>query len=197
MPESVTSFFTEPADFAADLAKEGSGSLVITYFNARKDYIDRLLPVGQRRIVSGTMALYDGMLQMVHPDFVVDEAALATLPAIQPIYPLTEGLTPQALRRAVAAALEQVPPLAEWLDASLLGREKWPGFGDALRTLHRPAEPPISPGGPAGRGSPMTRCWRACSRSPWCAPICGGTAAAHAPMTGACRPRCWRRCRSN
>ncbi len=122
-------------------ASDDTGSLVITYFNARKDYIDRLLPVGQRRIVSGTMALYDGMLQMVHPDFVVDEAGLASLPAIQPIYPLTEGLTPQALRRAIAAALDQVPALAEWLDAALLAREKWPGFGEALRMLHRPAEP--------------------------------------------------------
>jgi len=90
-------------------ASDGTGSLVITYFNARKDYIDRLLPVGQRRIVSGTMALYDGMLQMVHPDFVVGEADIASLPAIQPVYPLTEGLTPQALRRAIAAALDQVP----------------------------------------------------------------------------------------
>jgi ATP-dependent DNA helicase RecG len=122
-------------------ASDHTGSLVITYFNARKDHIDRLLPVGRRRIVSGTMALYDGMLQMVHPDFVVDEAGLASLPAIEPIYPLTEGLTPQALRRAIAAALDQVPALAEWLDAALLAREKWPGFGDALRTLHRPAEP--------------------------------------------------------
>jgi ATP-dependent DNA helicase RecG len=122
-------------------ASDATGSLVITYFNARKDHIDRLLPMGQRRIVSGTMALYDGMLQMVHPDFVVDEAGLASLPAIQPVYPLTEGLTPQALRRAIAAALDRVPVLGEWLDASLLAREKWPGFGDALRALHRPAEP--------------------------------------------------------
>ena len=122
-------------------ASDATGSLVITYFNARKDYIDRLLPVGQHRIASGTMALYDGMLQMVHPDFVVDEAGLASLPAIQPIYPLTEGLTPQALRRAIAAALDRVPVLGEWLDAALLAREKWPGFGDALRALHRPTEP--------------------------------------------------------
>jgi ATP-dependent DNA helicase RecG len=122
-------------------ANDDTGSLVITYFNARKDYIDRLLPVGQRRIVSGTMALYDGMLQMVHPDFVVEEAALASMPAIQPVYPLTEGLTPQALRRAIAAALERVPALAEWLDAALLAREKWPAFGNALQALHRPTEP--------------------------------------------------------
>ncbi len=122
-------------------ASDGTADLVITYFNARKDYIDRLLPVGERRIVSGTTALYDGVLQMVHPDFVVDEAALATLPAIQPVYPLTEGLTPMALRRSIAAALERVPALDEWLDAALLAREKWPGFADAVRTLHRPAEP--------------------------------------------------------
>jgi ATP-dependent DNA helicase RecG len=122
-------------------ASDDTGDLVITYFNARKDYIDRLLPVGERRIVSGTIALYDGMRQMVHPDLVVDEAGLASMPAIQPIYPLTEGLTPQALRRAIAAALERVPALAEWLDTALLAREKWPGFGDALHTLHRPAEP--------------------------------------------------------
>jgi ATP-dependent DNA helicase RecG len=122
-------------------ASDDTGDLVITYFNARKDYIDRLLPVGERRIVSGTIALYDGMRQMVHPDLVVDEAGLASMPAIQPIYPLTEGLTPQALRRAIAAALERVPALAEWLDAALLAREKWPGFGAALHKLHRPAEP--------------------------------------------------------
>jgi ATP-dependent DNA helicase RecG len=122
-------------------ASDDTGDLVITYFNARKEYIDRLLPVGSRRIVSGTIALYDGMLQMVHPDFVVDEATLAGLPAIQPVYPLTEGLTPQALRRSITAALEQVPLLAEWLDPAFIAREKWPGFGDALRTLHRPAEP--------------------------------------------------------
>jgi ATP-dependent DNA helicase RecG len=122
-------------------ASDGTGDVVITYFNARKDYIDRLLPVGQRRIVSGTMATYDGMLQMVHPDFVVAEAELANLPAIQPVYPLTEGLTAQALRRAIAAALERVPALPEWLDPPLVAREQWPSFADALRTLHRPAEP--------------------------------------------------------
>ena len=122
-------------------ASDGTGDVVITYFNARKDYIDRLLPVGQRRIVSGTMAMYDGMLQMVHPDFVVAEAELANMPAIQPVYPLTEGLTAQALRRTIGAAVEKVPPLPEWLDPPLVAREKWPSFADALRTLHRPAEP--------------------------------------------------------
>jgi ATP-dependent DNA helicase RecG len=131
-------------------ASDDTGDLVITYFNARKEYIDRLLPVGGRRIVSGSIALYDGMLQMVHPDFVVEEAALASLPAIEPVYPLTEGLTPQALRRALTAAIERVPALPEWLDRALLARERWPGFAHALRTLHRPTDPAdLVPEGPA------------------------------------------------
>src|SRR5262249_52244477 len=48
-----------------------TGDLTLTYFNARKDYLQRLLPVGERRYVSGTVALYDHMRQMVHPDRVV------------------------------------------------------------------------------------------------------------------------------
>ena len=54
-----------------------TGDLTLVYFNAHKDYLQKLLPVGERRIVSGTVALYDGMRQMVHPDRVVSEADLA------------------------------------------------------------------------------------------------------------------------
>src|SRR5215472_7248280 len=73
-------------------ASDDTGDIVLTYFNARRDYLEKLLPIGGRRIVSGTTALYDGMLQMVHPDRVVDENELAKLPLIEPQYALTEGL---------------------------------------------------------------------------------------------------------
>src|SRR5262249_39354554 len=65
-------------------ASDDTGDIVLTYFSARKDYIEKLLPIGERRYVSGTTALYDGMLQMVHPDRVVDEAGPARLPLVQP-----------------------------------------------------------------------------------------------------------------
>src|SRR5262249_21062480 len=64
-----------------------TGDLTLTYFNARKDYLQKLLPVGERRYVSGTVALYDHMRQMVHPDRVVAEADLAKLPLVEPVYP--------------------------------------------------------------------------------------------------------------
>src|SRR2546423_11907032 len=94
--------------------RDDTGDVTLTYFNARKDFLEKLLPVGERRIVSGTTAFYDGMLQMVHPDRVVVEADLATLPLVEPVYPLTEGLGLNIARRAAEAALARAPVLPEW-----------------------------------------------------------------------------------
>jgi ATP-dependent DNA helicase RecG len=118
-----------------------TGDLVLTYFNAHKDYLQKLLPVGERRYVSGTVALYDHMLQMVHPDRVVAEADLAKLPLVEPVYPLTEGISLNQVRRAMDAALARVPNLPEWQDPSWVARERFPPFAVALRSVHRPAEP--------------------------------------------------------
>ncbi|NWG24233.1 MAG: ATP-dependent DNA helicase RecG [Pseudorhodoplanes sp.] len=121
-------------------ASDETGDLVITYFNARKEYVDKLLPVGAVRYVSGTAAMYDGTLQMVHPDRVVDEKGLAALPLIEPVYPLTEGLGANQVRKAVEAALARLPSLPEWQDAAWLRKRKLPAFAEALRTVHRPSE---------------------------------------------------------
>src|SRR5712691_6090571 len=127
-----------------------TGDLILTFFNARKDYLQKLLPVGERRYVSGTVGLYDHMLQMVHPDRVVAEADLAKLPLVEPVYPLTEGLSLNQVRRAVDAALTRLPDLPEWQEPSFLARERFAPFSVALRTLHRPLEPKdLLPDGPA------------------------------------------------
>src|SRR5262245_22549100 len=127
-----------------------TGDLILVYFNARKDYLQKLFPVGERRYVSGTVALYDGMPQMVHPDRVVSEADLASLPLLDPVYPLTEGLSAWQVGRAIAAAATKVPALPEWQDESFLKAHAYPGFAEALRGVHRPEQPDdICPEGPA------------------------------------------------
>ena len=123
------------------LTSDETGTLTLTFFNARKDYLERLLPVGETRYVSGTAEFYDGMLQMVHPDRVVDEKGFADLPLVEPVYPLTEGLALGNVRRAMDGALVRVPALPEWQDEAWLSRERFPAFADALRHLHRPHEP--------------------------------------------------------
>jgi ATP-dependent DNA helicase RecG len=132
------------------LASDDTGTLTVTYFSARRDQIERLLPLGSRRYVSGSVKFYDGVLQMVHPERVVDPAAFATMALVDPVYPLTEGLTQNMVRRAVAAALGLVPALPEWLDPAHLSRSGWPDFAGALGRLHRPPEPAdVAPDGVA------------------------------------------------
>ena len=121
-----------------------TGTLTLTFFNARPDYLEKLLPVGETRYVSGTAQFYDGMPQMVHPDRVVDEQGFAALPLVEPSYPLTEGLALGNVRRAMdgaLASLARIPALPEWQDAAWVSRERFPGFAESLRHLHRPHEP--------------------------------------------------------
>ena len=129
---------------------DDTSDLTLTYFNVRKDYLEKLLPVGEMRYVSGTAEFYDGMLQMVHPDRVVDEAGFAALPLVEPVYPLTEGLALGNVRRAMDGAIARLPDLPEWQDEAWVARERFPTFAAALRHLHRPAEPhDIFPTNPA------------------------------------------------
>jgi ATP-dependent DNA helicase RecG len=127
-----------------------TGDLTLVYFNAHKDYLQKLLPVGERRYVSGSIALYDGMRQMVHPDRVLTEQDLARLPLIDPVYPLTEGLSASQVHRTADAALGMVPQLPEWQNEAWLKARGFPPFADALGRLHRPQQPDdVLPQGPA------------------------------------------------
>src|SRR5579863_3588840 len=97
---------------------DDTNTLTITYFNARKDYLEKLYPKGELRYVSGVATLYDGHLQMVHPDRVVSADELAKLPLLDPVYPLTEGLHALTVSKAMNGALERLPKLPEWQEAT-------------------------------------------------------------------------------
>jgi ATP-dependent DNA helicase RecG len=121
-------------------ASDDTGDVVLTYFRGDRSYLEQLLPVGSERYVSGTIQMFDGMWQIVHPDRVLDEAGFAKMPQIEPVYPLTTGLMLGSLRRAVAMALPKVPQLPEWIDPSVIRRTKFPSFEEALRRIHTPEQ---------------------------------------------------------
>ena len=131
-------------------AHDDTGDIVLTYFNTPQNYLERLFPVGELRYISGTLATWDGVLQMVHPDRVVSAADLDKLPLIEPVYPLTEGLGQRQVGRAIESALTRLPAVQEWQDASFIRQQNWPTFDAALRVLHHPDAPGDgAPEGPA------------------------------------------------
>ena len=130
---------------------EGGGQMIeLVYFRARGDWLEKLLPQGARRIVSGRVEFYDGHLQMPHPDHVLTEAEAKALPSWEPVYPLTQGLTQRTISRAAAAALEILPDLPEWIAPSVLTDRNWPGWSTAIRLAHNPeGKQALSAGNPA------------------------------------------------
>src|SRR5262249_27762554 len=87
---------------------------------------------------SGKVDEFHGGKTMAHPDYVGTLAQKAELAAIEPVYRLTEGLTPRIMRKAVTASVTQAPDLPEWSDPHLVTRQKWPSWREALSAAHAP-----------------------------------------------------------
>src|ERR1700760_3527195 len=130
-------------------ASDDTGDVVLTYFRAQPGFVEKLLPVGAKRYVSGTLQMFDGVPQIVHPDRVVDEAGFAKLTGIDPVYPLTEGLALGSLRRAIGQALQKLPDLPEWISPEVIRRCHFPPIKEAVNRVHQPVElTDILPEGP-------------------------------------------------
>lgn len=130
-------------------ASDPTGFVHLVWFGGSPQHIDRLLPRGETRLVSGKIERFNGEVQIVHPDIVTLDKA-ADIPASEPVYPATQGLTSRQLRKLVQAALPAAPDLAEWQDAAWLKKQGWLSWRAALDALHAPAgEPDLSPDAPA------------------------------------------------
>lgn len=110
----------------------------LVFFHARGDYLNRLLPSGARRVVSGKVELFDGIAQMVHPDHVVPAEDANDIPDFEPVYPLTSGVTQKTMAKAMRSALDRAPDLAEWIDPQQKARMGWPDWNAALQQAHAP-----------------------------------------------------------
>ncbi|MGE3397212.1 MAG: ATP-dependent DNA helicase RecG [Sphingomonas sp.] len=118
-------------------AEDAFGDYVtLTYFN-NPGWAKKQLPLGETRIVSGKLDRYGQELQIVHPDHVVKPDEATTIPASEPVYPLSEGLTSNRLADLAGQALERRPDVDEWIEPTLKARRGWPGWTEALVTAHR------------------------------------------------------------
>lgn len=120
------------------LAETKGGRIELVFFRARADWLRQSLPIGERRLVSGRVERFQGRLQMAHPDFITPIEKAADIPDIEPVYPLTAGLSSRVLRRAILASLKTIPELEEWIASPLLESRHWPSHKQALIQAHHP-----------------------------------------------------------
>ncbi len=119
------------------MAEDSNGDwLTLTYFGNAGSYAKKLLPIGEKRTVSGRVELYGQERQIVHPDFVLPPEEAAKIHGSEAIYPLSEGLTARRLGQLVEQALARAPELPEWIEPSLLARRAWPAWRQAVALIH-------------------------------------------------------------
>ena len=119
---------------------DATGNIELVFFHAHRDYLMKMLPPSQIRVVSGKVEVFNDRLQMTHPDHIAGPEAAESVQTVEPVYPLTAGLTLKTVGKAVQAALQRVPKLPEWLDPALKQREAWRDWHEALAMSHAPHE---------------------------------------------------------
>ena len=117
---------------------DDTGAVALVFFHARADYLHKTLPEGEIRVVSGRLERFGDELQITHPDHVGTIDELDRLQTVEAVYPLSAGITVKPLRRAVEAAVERAPRLAEWQPPGFVHGQGWAGWREALRQAHRP-----------------------------------------------------------
>jgi ATP-dependent DNA helicase RecG len=120
------------------LAYDDSSEIALVYFSAHADQLKKQFPIGEKRLVSGRIDEFNGQKQIAHPDYVVPVEQVEKLPVFEPVYGLTEGLYLKNIHKFIEASLPPLTPLPEWIDQHLLQKNAWPGFIEALKSIHQP-----------------------------------------------------------
>ncbi len=118
-------------------AQDITGSVQLTWFN--QPYLKNAVPTGRYMIFRGKVIRKGSRLIMNQPRIFSETEYESISGSLLPNYPLTKGLTVNALRKVMQQAVERLPYLTDMVPQILLDRH--PDLmpeAEALRTIHFP-----------------------------------------------------------
>lgn len=116
--------------------QDDSGSIFVTWFNM--PFLRNQLKLGTRYLLRGKVEKKNGRLQLQQPKFYSREEFYRMSGKLRPIYPLTSGLTNNAMTKAMEFALKETDNLQEYLPAEIRKRHQLVEYRKALRQIHFP-----------------------------------------------------------
>ena len=123
---------------------DGTGELTLTFFN--QGWIEKNFRAGRLGLFAGTVGLFNGRRQLLHPEheFVdeeaADEAAADYAGRLIAVYPATEKVNSWTIARIVRMALPEAATWPDPLDEDLRTRVGVLDLPTALQWVHRPID---------------------------------------------------------
>lgn len=117
------------------LVEDDSAQIEVLFFNGK--YLMNYFNVGTEYTFYGKISINNGRKQMAHPEF-HKLGEKEDLRGIFPVYPLTEGMTQQNMRKLLGEVLPLADEAEEWLPGDIVEEHKLCSPSYAMKNIHFP-----------------------------------------------------------
>lgn len=118
--------------------RDSSGMIDVTWFNM--PYLLKSLKVGTYYIMRGRVVRKNGMFVIEQPQILNRQDYFSRLHSLMPVYPLTDGLSNNAIRKAVTYALENTEFCMDYISASVRKKYELQDYKQSIKMMHFPGD---------------------------------------------------------
>ncbi len=123
---------------ASCMVKDGTGTVKLTWFHA--PYLKNVFHIGQTYIFVGSLTYKNYQLTMEHPEYYTLEQYSKMVSTLQPVYPLTEGLSNKVVTKAIQNAIPCIDEMEERIPEDILLKYDLMSIRDAILGVHFPKD---------------------------------------------------------
>lgn len=118
--------------------RDGSGSIMAAWFNM--PFLKNTLKMGTKYIFRGKVVRKNGILVMEQPAILSRQDFYNRLHVLQPVYPLTSGVTNNSIVKAVGTALKETGLNGDFLPLEIRKEYGLADYKTAVRQIHFPKD---------------------------------------------------------
>lgn len=118
------------------MAKDASGSVKLLWYNC--PFLKQIFHIGQTFIFVGDLSIRNHQFVMEHPEYYTEQQYATLIASMQPVYPLTEGLSNKVVTKLIKAAMEQIDQLEDKVPECVIERYQLMALKDAVTGTHFP-----------------------------------------------------------
>ena len=116
--------------------KDSTGTMRIVWYNS--PFLRKVLHKGETYVFVGTVKIKNGMRTMDMPEYYKPDKYRDIMQELQPVYPLTHGLSNKAFQKAVTATREMIYDIRDYLPEDLCRKYCLMNLSEAYENIHYP-----------------------------------------------------------